>query len=110
MATTFPGRGSKGIYYTQKVNLLGGYSISVDGNTEVTSASTWEVSIDANTSIIRMRSDELAYMKYDSEATSSDYDYFIPGNSTLDIYNIVNANTISIIADSANCHVLVSQY
>jgi len=73
MSTIIPARGTKSPYSTQSLSLLGSYAQAVNSNTEVVSDSAWEVSIDANTSIIRMRSDELAYMKYDTEATSSDY-------------------------------------
>jgi len=97
-------------YHLQKSNFLGGYALHNHANGAVSSSIVWSVPIDANTSIIRMYSDNFVFAKYNGTANSSFYDYFIPGNTAVDIYNIPLANTISFIADSANASIKVTQY
>lgn len=97
-------------YFQQRVATLGGYAISNSANSAVTASVAWNVPIDSNTSIIRIFSDNASYFKYDSDASNSLYDYFIPENAAIDIANLVNANTITIIADSSNCSIKISQY
>lgn len=110
MAICYPTRGSKNPNSTLRTMLLGGFAVTSSSNTEVVPSVDWEVSVDANTTIIRMRSEELAYMKYNAAASSDDYDYFLPPNTTVDIYNLIGASTLSIIAHSSNSHVLITQY
>ena len=97
-------------YFQQRGETLGGYALSNSANGAVTSSEAWNVHIDSNTSIIRIFSDNASYLKYDSNAGKSSYDYFIPENASIDIANLVNANTITIIADSLDCSVKISQY
>ena len=97
-------------YHLEKSNFLGGYALHNNANGAVSSSIVWSVPIDANTSIIRMYSDEMAYMKYGTSANSSVYDYMIPPNSSLDIYNIVHANTVSFIANANTCSIKVTEY
>ena len=98
------------IYKLQKSNFLGGLALVNNSNNEVSSASVWTIPVTSNTSIIRMFSDNMAYMAYGTTANSIIYDYLLPANASIDIYNIVNANNVSFIADSANCKIKISQY
>lgn len=97
-------------YHLQKTAILGGYSIASHANNDVSSSAVWSMPIEANTSIVRMYSTNFAYLKWDGDATSTDYDYFIPENSSVDIYNLVGATTISFISDSANSFIRVTEY
>ena len=97
-------------YHLQKSNFLGGFSFRNDSNNVVGSTASWTVPVDANCSIIRMYSDNMAYMKYGTTANSSVYDYLIPPNCSIDIYNMVSANATSFIADANNCSIRVTQY
>jgi hypothetical protein len=97
-------------YNLQKGQFLGGFAFNNYSNSAVGTATSWSVPVDANCSIIRMYSDEMAYMKYGTSANSSVYDYLIPPNSSLDIYNMVQANTVSFVANANTCSIKVSEY
>jgi len=99
-------------YYQQAYQMLGGKAIQIDSNTSVTTASAWEVSVDANTTIIRVLAENsTVFLKYDGSATSTDWDYVIPFGGVLDIHeDLANANTISVIASTVDASVYVGQY
>jgi len=96
------------IYYQQKQVLLGGAALQVNTNLALTSATS--ISITANTSIIRIYvEDSAVYLRYNATATSSAWDYIIPYNGVLDLYNIPSISSISILSTSSS-KVFVAQY
>jgi len=99
-------------YVKQGYQMLGGKAISKDSNTTVLTSTAWNIDIDANTTILRILSeDSTVFLKYDGSATSIDWDYVIPFGGVLDINkDLANANTISIISTSVRGSVHVGQY
>ena len=97
-------------YQLQKQHYIGGYSLQNNANTALNSTTNWTINIASNCSIIRIYSSNSAFSKYMGNANNSVYDYFIPANSFVDIYNFPVANSMSFIAESGNCSIKVSQY
>lgn len=97
-------------YHLQKQNFIGGFSLQTNANNVVNSNVAWSIPINGNTSIIRMYSNSFVYSKYNGSANSSSYDYFIPENTSVDIYNIPQANTITFISDTGTSWMRVTQY
>lgn len=97
-------------YHLQKQNYIGGLSLQNDANTSLTSTENWSINLTSNCSIIRVFSNNSAFLKYSGIANSSIYDYYVPANTFLDIYNYPIANSISLVAESSTCSIKVSQY
>lgn len=97
-------------YHLQKQNYIGGLSLQNDANTSLSSTGNWTINLNSNCSIIRVYSNNSAFLKYSGTANSSIYDYYVPANTFLDIYNYPIANNIGLIAESTTCSIKVSQY
>lgn len=97
-------------YFLTKDVLIGGYAIKNYANSFLTSTAPWTITMDANTSIIRIYTDNAAYFSYGNSVSSNTYDYYIPSYSSVDLYNYPAATIGSFVADTANCNIKVTCY
>lgn len=98
-------------YYQQKQQLLGGYALTTTSNTAVSSSISWGVPVTSNTSIVRIYSENYSsLLKYNSSANTSSWDYVIPANSVLDLYNYPSVTSVNVIGDGGSPKVRIAQY
>lgn len=101
----------KSHYYNQKGLVLGGYALSTKANTAIDTVGPWNVPVTSNTCIIRITVEEDGlYVKYDTNASSDSWDYYIPIGATLDLYNFPEVSQISMIASSTIAKARIGQY
>ena len=97
-------------FIQQKQQLFGTKAINRHSNNSVSTSSSWDVTLNANTSVFRIYSDNDCYLTINTTANTSNWDYFIPALNVIDLYNYESANTIGIIATSANSSVIIGEY
>lgn len=98
-------------YHQQKHQLLGSRSLENDSNSAVTTEAVWNINLNSEATILRIISEYSLYMRYDNDASSTDWDYVISDNGVLELnLQLNNANSISLIASNYPSNVHVAQY
>lgn len=97
-------------FIQQKQQLLGSKVLARHSNTSVSTSNSWNVTLDANTSLIRVYSDNDCYLTINASANTSNWDYIIPSLNLIDLYNYENATSVGIIAKTANSSVIIGEY
>lgn len=99
------------IYFQQKQQLLGGSALTTSSNTAVSTSVSWSVPVTSNTSVVRIYSENYSsLLKYNATANTASWDYVIPANGVLDLYNFPSVTSVNVVGDGGSPKVRIAQY